>query len=177
MAVVDPVPREKVPAELKDVYDGLARAHGRVPNFHATMAHRPGALKAFLPLYATVMREGTVEAKYKELAYLKTSSLNGCEYCARAHAPSARRAGVSPEQIAALTFYERSPLFDEKEKAVLLYTERVTRAAGAGLRDAAMADLKRLFGEDQVVELALVIAMANFTNRINNGLRIDPDLG
>ena len=60
---------------------------------------------------------------------------------------------------------------------MLLYTERVTRAAGAGLRDAAMGDFRRLFSEDQVVELALVVAMANFTNRINNGLRIDPDLG
>jgi alkylhydroperoxidase family enzyme len=28
-----------------------------------------------------------------------------------------------------------------------------------------------------VVELALVICMANFTNRFNNGLRIEPDLG
>jgi len=27
------------------------------------------------------------------------------------------------------------------------------------------------------VELALVICMANFTNRFNNGLRIEPDLG
>ena len=177
MAVVDPIPGEKAADELKAVYESLSATHGRVPNFFATLAHRPGALRAFLPLYATVMREGTVEARYKELAYLKTSMLNGCEYCARAHTPSSRRAGVTAEQIAALTFYERSALFYEREKAVLLYTERVTRAAGAGLRDAAMGDLKRLFSEDQVVELALVIAMANFTNRINNGLRIDPDLG
>ena len=73
--------------------------------------------------------------------------------------------------------YERSPLFDEKEKAVLLYTERMTRAAGAGLRDAAVGELKRHFTEDQIVELALVICMANFTNRFNSGLRIEPDLG
>ena len=177
MAVVDPIRADKAPGELGAVYDRLSKTHGRVPNFFATMAHRPGALEAFLPLYAAVMREGTVEPKLKELAYLKTSMLNGCEYCARAHAPSARRAGVTAEQIAALTFYERSPLFDEKEKAVLLYTERVTRAAGAGLRDAAMGDLKRLFSEAQIVELALVIAMANFTNRFNSGLRIEPDLG
>jgi len=26
------------------------------------------------------MGEGTIEPKYKELAYLKTSLLNGCEY-------------------------------------------------------------------------------------------------
>jgi uncharacterized peroxidase-related enzyme len=177
MAVVDPIPSAKAPDELKAVYESLSKTYGRVPSFYATMAHRSGALKAFLPLYATIMREGTVEPKYKELAYLKTSMLNGCEYCARAHTVSAKRTSITAEQIAALTFYERSALFDEKEKAVLLYTERLTRAAGAGLRDAAVGELKRHFSEDQVVELALVIAMANFTNRINNGLRIEPDLG
>ena len=53
----------------------------------------------------------------------------------------------------------------------------MTRAAGAGLRDMAVGELKRHFREDQLVELALVVCMANFTNRFNNGLRIEPDLG
>ena len=44
------------------------------------MAHRAAALKAFLPLYGAIMRDGTVEPRHKELAYLKTSLLNGCEY-------------------------------------------------------------------------------------------------
>ena len=52
---------------------------------------------------------------------------------------------------------------------MLLYAERLTRAAGAGLRDGALDEFKRHFGEDQVVELALVVSMANFTNRFNNG--------
>jgi alkylhydroperoxidase family enzyme len=60
---------------------------------------------------------------------------------------------------------------------VILYAERLTRAAGAGLRDGALDELKRHFGEDQVVELALVVSVANFTNRINNGLRVESDLG
>src|SRR6266542_325353 len=77
----------------------------------------------------------------------------------------AKRAGVTEEQIGALTFYERSPHFDEKDKAVLLYAERMTRAAGAGLRDMAVGELTRHFTEDQIVELALVTCMANFTNR------------
>lgn len=80
MAVIDPPPRENAPDDLKAVYDGLSKTFGRVPNIFAVMAHRPGALKAFLPLYAAVMREGTVEPRYKELAYVKTSLLNGCEY-------------------------------------------------------------------------------------------------
>ena len=80
MAVIDPIPNDKAPADLKAVYDDLTKTFGRVPNIFAVMAHRPGVLKAFLPLYASVMSGGTVEAKHKELAYLKTSLLNGCEY-------------------------------------------------------------------------------------------------
>ena len=68
-------------------------------------------------------------------------------------------------------------MFDEKEKAAILYAERLTRAAGAGLRDAALEELKRHFSEDQIVELALVVCVANFTNRFNNGLRLEPDIG
>jgi hypothetical protein len=44
------------------------------------MAHRPNVLQTFLPLYAAITGEGTVEQRYKELAYLKTSLVNGCEY-------------------------------------------------------------------------------------------------
>ena len=68
-------------------------------------------------------------------------------------------------------------MFDEKEKAVILYADRLSRAAGAGLRDGALEELKRHFSEDQIVELALVASMANFTNRFNNGLRLEPDIG
>lgn len=84
--------------------------------------------------------------------------------------------GVTDEHIRALTFYQRSSLFDDREKAVILYADRVTRSA-AVIRDAALEDLRKHFSEDQIVELTLVVAIANFTNRFNDALRITPDLG
>ena len=84
--------------------------------------------------------------------------------------------GVTDEQIRALMFYQRSPLFDDREKAVILYADRVTRSA-AVIRDAALEDLRKHFNEEQIVELTLVVAIANFTNRFNDALRIPPDLG
>jgi len=83
---------------------------------------------------------------------------------------------VTDEQIRALTFYQRSSLFDEREKAVILYADRVTRSATV-IRDAALEDLRKHFSEEQIVELTLVIAVANFTNRFNDALRIPPDIG
>ena len=84
--------------------------------------------------------------------------------------------GVTDEQIRALTFYQRSPLFDDREKAVILYADRVTRSA-AVIRDAALEDLRKHFSEEQIVEITLVVSIANFTNRFNDALRIQPDLG
>lgn len=51
-----------------------------MPNFFGIMAHCPGVLNAFLPLYAAAINKGKVEPRYKELAYLKTAITNGCQY-------------------------------------------------------------------------------------------------
>jgi len=176
MPAIKPVTKEKAAPELQEIYDKLTGANGFMPNFFGVMAHRPAVLQAFLPLYAAIVNKGTVEPRYKDLAYLKTAMINGCEYCTRAHAASGKKVGITPEQIQALTFYQRSPLFDEKDKAVILYAERVTRGASA-IREGTFEDLKKHFTEDQIVELTLVICVANFTNRFNDALQITPDLG
>jgi alkylhydroperoxidase family enzyme len=80
MAVVNPVPQDKAAAEVSGLYENLTKKYGHMPNFFALMAHRPAALKNFLPFYGSVISEGTIEPRLKELAYLKASQLNGCEY-------------------------------------------------------------------------------------------------
>jgi uncharacterized peroxidase-related enzyme len=176
MGVVNPLTMEQAAPEAKEVFEKLTERSGKVPNMFAAMAHRPDVLKTFLPLYKTIINQGTVEAKYKELACLRASMVNGCEYCTRAHSASSKRAGVSPEQIAALPFYKRSTLFDEKEKATILYADRVTRAATT-IRAAELEELHKFYDEGQIVELTLAICMANFTNRFNDALENIPDLG
>ena len=80
MAVVNPLPKEKAAPEVHEIYDAMTKRFGKMPNFFATMAHQPDVLRKFVPLYGAIINEGTVEPRYKELAYLKTAMLNGCEY-------------------------------------------------------------------------------------------------
>lgn len=80
MAVITQIPTDKAAPEVRELYDALTQKFGRMPNIFATMAHRPNVLKNFLPFYSAVIAEGTVQPRYKELAYLKTSLVNGCEY-------------------------------------------------------------------------------------------------
>ncbi len=173
---ISPISKESAAPEIQPILDKLTHGFGKVPDFFGTMARVPEVLANFIPFYSAVIEHGTVERKYKELAYLKTSLINGCEYCFRAHSASGKKNGVSDDQIKALAFFHRSPAFDAKEKAVILYAERVTRGASA-IRPPALDELKQYFNDDQIVELTLAIAVANFTNRFNDALLNIPDIG
>lgn len=80
MSVVTPLLKEKAATEVHGIYDAVSKKFGKMPNIFALMAHRPDVLAKFLPFYSAVMEGGTVEPRYKELAYLKTALINGCEY-------------------------------------------------------------------------------------------------
>lgn len=80
MSVVSPLPKDKAASEVHGIYDALSKTYSRMPNMFGLMAHRPDVLRKFLPFYSAVMEGGTVEQRYKELAYLKTALINGCEY-------------------------------------------------------------------------------------------------
>jgi alkylhydroperoxidase family enzyme len=80
MSVVNPLSKEKAASEVRAIYDGVSKKLGKMPNIFGLMAHRPDVLAKFLPLYSAIMEGGTVEARCKELAYLKTALINGCEY-------------------------------------------------------------------------------------------------
>ena len=80
MPVVKPLPEEKASSEIKPVFETMKGKFGRMPNFFGMLAHKPEVLKNFLPFYAAITGPGALDQRYKELAYLKTSIINACEY-------------------------------------------------------------------------------------------------
>jgi alkylhydroperoxidase family enzyme len=80
MAVVKPLAEDRAPADLKPIYEGMKKNFGRMPVFFGLMANKPDVLKNFLPFYSAITGTGELEPRYKELAYLKTSLINGCQY-------------------------------------------------------------------------------------------------
>jgi alkylhydroperoxidase family enzyme len=80
MGVPTPLTKEQAPAELHRIYDKIQESIGMIPNVFGVIARFPAALKTIIPFYDAVMTKGVIDAKFKELAYLKTSSINGCRY-------------------------------------------------------------------------------------------------
>jgi len=63
--------------------------------------------------------------------------------------------------------YRASPLFDEREKAVLAWSEAMT--LNTAKRDKAVWDeLRRLFSDAEIVEISMACAMFNMINRLND---------
>ena len=147
-------------------------AKAKQPNrFFRAMAHRPEVLKNFPPLYGAIMGPGSVERRVKELVYLTCSYANECAFCTASHLAAGRKAGISQEELQALQT-EQDHGFSEPVKAAIRYARELTQTATA---DDSRETLLEHFTHEQVVEITLVAAMANFTNRFNNGLQIMPE--
>ena len=58
----------------------------------------------------------------------------------------------------------------------MLYAERITRGAAA-MREGTIDELRKYYSDEQIVELTMVICVANWTNRFNDALQVVPDLG
>ena len=62
----------------KNLFQGIQSKLGMVPNIYRTMGHAPDVLQATLGLNQAIQKD--LDPKLRELAYLKTSQLNGCNY-------------------------------------------------------------------------------------------------
>lgn len=138
-------------------------------NFYRAMAHKPDVLAAFPRVYGSIMGPGTLDRKLKEMVYLAVSTVNECPYCSDAHLKGARKAGLTEHDIEDVES-ETNQNFTPAETCALHYAREMTRSCASEFET--REQLKEYFSEDQLVELTLVVAMANFTNRFNNGLNV-----
>ena len=161
-----------VEPEENEFLAGLEAKSRKANSFFRAMANRPEVLKSFIPLYGAIMGPGSVDRRLKSLIYLVCSYANECAFCIAANTPGATKAGLTGEEIQAIQTEQSHP-FGEAERAVIRYAGELTRDAAA---DDARAALLEHFTSEQVVEITLVASMANFTNRFNNGLGIQPDV-
>ena len=68
---------------VKEIFDSSNQLLGRTANLVRILAHSPNLARWFLPLVAAVRQPnaGAVsDVRLRNLAVLKTSTLNGCRY-------------------------------------------------------------------------------------------------
>lgn len=173
MPHITPLSLDETSAAQDDIA-WLASATGFVANSMLTLSHRPEIARAALGLIRAVVRnpDGKVDPALRWMVAHVTSLSNGCTYCSAHTYKNGADNGVPPEKLAALWQFETSDVFTDAERAAL----RVAVTGGqcpAYARPEDMAELKRHFTAEQIVEIGAVIALFGFNNRWNAFMATD----
>jgi len=107
-----------------------------------------------------------LEASLLGLVRLRTSLMNGCEYCVHVHTAELRKVNETAERIDGLAEWRNSDLYTQRERAALAWTEAVTNIQDGHAPDAVYDEVRAHFSEVETVNLTLVITTINAWNRI-----------
>ncbi len=131
----------------------------------------PEAIQAMLNLENYVRNCG-LETSLIELVKIRASQLNQCAFCIHMHTKDARAAGETEERIYLLNGWHESPLFTDRERAALAWTESLTLIAETHAPDEDYALLQKHFSADEQVKLSLLIGVINIWNRLAIGFKM-----
>jgi AhpD family alkylhydroperoxidase len=133
------------------------------PRFRLTDVN-PEAYRHLIQLEALIARH--VEPTLFHLIKLRASQINGCAFCLQMHTDQALRHGERPERMTALDAWEESPLYTDKERAALRWTEELTLISDSGASREAFDELKAHFSEEEIGWLIFAVVQINSWNRI-----------
>ena len=100
------------------------------------------------------------------LIKLRASQINGCAYCLAMHTDEALKHGETPERIVSLDAWDEAPLYTDRERAALAWTEELTLIAESGASREAFEGLKTHFSDEEIGWLILAAVQINSWNRI-----------
>ena len=118
-------------------------------------------------------KSGTGEPRRLHLLKLRASQINGCAFCIGMHVKEALDDGEDPQRLHLLPASRESPLFNERERALLA----LTLLSQTGAPDADYRRLREHFSEPEIVNLTAAIGMINLWNRWAVGFRSQHPIG
>jgi alkylhydroperoxidase family enzyme len=146
---------------------------GKLLNLYKMLLHSPPLAEGWLTFLTAVRQRTTLPGRYRELAILRVAVLNDAEYEFDAHAPFALREGVGNAAIDALRGGRVPDELDAADRAVLSYTDSMTR--DIRVPDDVFAELREHLSEAHVVELTATVAAYNCVSRFLEALHVDPE--
>jgi AhpD family alkylhydroperoxidase len=133
-------------------------------------AKQPALLKKMTELNHAVETSG-FERKLLHLVKLRASQINGCAYCVDMHVKEARKDGETEQRMHLISAWRESPLYTDRERAALEWTEALTLLPQSRANDEFYEPLKQHFSDEEIVQLTLLIVVINGWNRLAVGFR------
>lgn len=135
----------------------------------------PESIKALLALETQITTSG-LEQSLIELVKTRASQINGCAYCINMHTQDARKHGETEARLYLLNAWREAPVYTERERAALAWTEAVTLISETHAPDELYQAVRAQFSETETVNLTMLIATINAWNRLAISFRAVPQV-
>jgi uncharacterized peroxidase-related enzyme len=163
MARLNIVTPAEAGGRTKELYEGIKRAIGIVPNIYQGLGNSPVALEGVLHTDG-ILKKGQLTGAEIEAVKLAVSEAYGCDYCLAAHTLLGKKAGLTDEEVLSI---RRGSAGKPKIGALVNFVNAALHPEARISDDQLEAVRAAGYNDAQIAETVQVIAQTVFTNLFN----------
>jgi AhpD family alkylhydroperoxidase len=108
-----------------------------------------------------------------ELIRLRVAQINGCSYCIDMHFKELKHINETDLRLSLLSVWEETNIFTEKEKAVLFFSESITKLTNKSIDRSVYDRMENHFSKKEIILLTLAVAQINTWTRLMKTFQIE----
>lgn len=120
------------------------------------------------------LKKNKTAKEFNDIVTIRASQLNGCAFCLDMHIKQAKITGERELRLHHIAIWHESPLFSEREKAALLWTESLTHLAAKGVSDEIYQKVQEVLSDKEISDLSFLIILINGWNRLGVAFQVEP---
>lgn len=150
--------------KTSELFAGIQKKLGMVPNMMRAMGNSPAVLGAYLS-FSENLSKGSLSPSQREQIALAVGQANSCDYCLSAHSAIGNMVGLSAEQIRDARL---ASAVISKDGALLTFVRKLVDDRGH-VSDSDLEDLRdHGFTDGEIAEVVAHVALNTFTNYFNH---------
>lgn len=162
MKTLSVLTKEQASVESRQIFEGIEKSIGMLPNIYAVIGNSANALSAFLA-FSDAQKKTTFNTREREAIALAVSEVNGCNYCRSAHTHIAKMNGFSDEETLQL---RAGTIYNPKLNAVIKLAKSIVENRGKVEEDLIRKFFVAGYNEKDLVDLVAIVIEKSFTNYI-----------
>ncbi|WP_209425085.1 peroxidase-related enzyme [Pararhodobacter sp. SW119] len=169
-------PVDPLPEATAHYFDICQERLGMVPNVLRAYAFDIAKLDAFTAMYNDLMLGPSGLSKLeREMIAVVVSSINRCWYCQVAHGAAVRAISGDPALGEAMVMNWRAASIPPRQKAMLAFAEKVTKASAEVTEEDRDALRAEGFSDRDIWDVASVTGFFNMSNRVASATGMEPN--
>jgi 4-carboxymuconolactone decarboxylase len=140
-------------------------------NIFRALANSPTMFPAFIRLGNAILLKSKLDPILREMAIVRVGILSNAGYEVFQHERISRQVGIPDEKIAALRQSADAEIFDEKERAVLRFTDDVVKNVHAS--GETYDGCARYLDTNQMIELLITIGYYMMVSRFLETMEVE----